>query len=95
MLFPKGSVGSSPINRTMKNFQIIEELVKIKLDIERNHVYYAKDKINALMEKLCKGGEFVKKQIYRSHKDSCMIEMDPEYYGPCTCSKNDHMDYDY
>lgn len=21
----------------------------------------------------------------RSHDDSCMVELDPDYYGPCTC----------
>ncbi len=37
----------------MKNSEIVEELVKIKIDINQNRSYAAKDRVNSLMEKLC------------------------------------------
>jgi hypothetical protein len=66
----------------MKNSKIVEELIKIKLDIDRNHLYTAKDKIDLLVEQLCLPDS---KTVYRVHHDSCMIESDPEWRGPCTC----------
>lgn len=77
----------------MKNSEIVEELVKIKIDIDQNHSYAAKDKINSLMEKLCNSGS-KKKTVTKSHHHNCMIELDPEYYGPCTCHRYDNSDYD-
>lgn len=75
----------------MKNSEIVEELVKIKIDIDQNHSYAAKDKINSLMEKLCNSGS-KKKVVSKSHHDSCLSELDP-YGGPCTCRKYDNSDY--
>jgi hypothetical protein len=28
------------------------------------------------------------------HKDNCMIELDPDYYGPCTCKDEEPPDTD-
>ncbi len=26
----------------------------------------------------------------RRHEERCMVELDPEYYGECTCGTSDH-----
>jgi hypothetical protein len=28
--------------------------------------------------------------MLRQHSANCMLELDPDYYGPCTCGANEH-----
>lgn len=82
----------------MKIAKIVEELVKIKIEVERNKNFSAIVKIDSLLNTLCNVGETKNtKLVSRPHNSNCMLELDSEYYGPCTCykyDKNDASDFD-
>lgn len=80
----------------MKTSQIIEELVKIKIEHEKRSYFTALSRVESLIEKLCDSREGRSKSApSKSHHSSCMLEVDPDYYGPCTCHKYDRSsDYD-
>ena len=79
----------------MKTSQIIEELVKIKIEHEKRSYFTALSRVESLIEKLCDSREGRSKAVSKSHHSNCLLEMDPDYYGPCTCHKySDRSDYD-
>lgn len=50
-----------------------------------------------LVEKIARARMMLemKRPKHQSHSDRCMVELDPEYYGPCTCgatSSNSQLD---
>jgi len=77
----------------MNTPQLIKELVKIKIEHEKRSYSTALSRVQSLIEKLCASREGrTKSAPDKYHSSNCLLEMDPEYYGPCTCHKYDKLD---
>lgn len=80
----------------MKTSQIVEELVRIKIEHEKRSYFTALSRVESLIEKLCASREGRSKSApAKSHNSNCALEMDPDYYGPCTCHKYSNQGPDY
>ena len=71
----------------MKTSQVVEELIRIKIDFEQQRSYAAMSRVDFLIEKLLASREGKSDRLEKSHHNNCLLETNSDYYGPCTCHK--------